>query len=163
VGTHTLTVRVHDIAGYGGPVVAADTLHRWAPEAPITAVWASVDTRDTADARATMQAVQEIDPDLVVGGSIGYTAMLTQVLDTLVMIATGLLGAAVLIALIGVGNTLGLSVLERTRESALLRALGLQRSQLRATLALEAVFLAVAAVVVGAVAGIGFGYVGTWA
>lgn len=163
VGSRTLTVRVHDIAGYGGPVVAADTLHDWAPGSPTTTVWASVDTRDAADARATVQAVQEVDPDLVVGGSIGYTATLTQVLDTLVMIATGLLGAAVLIALIGVGNTLGLSVLERTRESALLRALGLQRSQLRATLALEAVFLAVAAVVIGAAAGIGFGYVGAWA
>ena len=40
---------------------------------------------------------------------------------------TALLGVAVLIALIGVANTLSLSVLERRRESALLRAMGMQR------------------------------------
>lgn len=163
VGEQTMTVRIHDLAGYGGAVVNADTLRSWDSEATTTAVWASVDTRDAAASRATMEAVQAIDPDFDVDGSLAYTTTLTQVLDTMVMIATGLLGAAVLIALIGVGNTLGLSVLERTRESALLRALGLQRSQLRATLALEAVFLAITAVVIGVAAGIGFGYLGTWA
>lgn len=163
VGDRSMTVRTHDLAGYGGPVVAADTLRSWVPEATVTAVWASVDTRDGDSSRATMEAVQALDPDFTIGGSVGYTTLLTQVLDTMLMIATGLLGAAVLIALIGVSNTLGLSVLERTRESALLRALGLQRSQLRVTLALEAVFLAVTAVLVGVAAGIGFGYLGTWA
>jgi putative ABC transport system permease protein len=66
-----------------------------------------------------------------------------------------------MIALIGVGNTLGLSVIERTRESALLRALGLQRGQLRLMLAVEAVLLAVAGAAVGIAAGAFFGWVGT--
>ena len=50
-------------------------------------------------------------------------------MDILLAITTGLLAVAVLIALIGVSNTLGLSVVERTRESALLRALGLQAAR----------------------------------
>ncbi|RCK70263.1 ABC transporter permease [Desertihabitans brevis] len=84
----------------------------------------------------------------------------TQVLDTLVLIATGLLGAAVLISLVGVGNTLALSVIERTRESALLRALGLQRRQLRLMLLLEALTVAVVSAVVGVLAGGFLGWLG---
>ena len=53
-------------------------------------------------------------------------------LDVLTGSVVALLGIAVVIALVGIGNTLGLSVLERGRENALLRALGLTRRQLRA-------------------------------
>jgi len=59
----------------------------------------------------------------------------------------------VVIALVGVANTLGLSVIERTRESALLRALGMQRGSLRLMLLLEAVLLALVGTVVGMVGG----------
>jgi putative ABC transport system permease protein len=52
-------------------------------------------------------------------------------------------------------NTLSLSVFERTRESAVVRALGLTRGQLRATLLVEALLMAV----VGAIVGISFGVV----
>jgi putative ABC transport system permease protein len=69
----------------------------------------------------------------------------------------------VLIALIGVGNTLGLSVLERARESALLRALGLQSRDLRRMLAIEAVLLSLSGTAVGILVGVFFGWVGTHA
>jgi putative ABC transport system permease protein len=72
----------------------------------------------------------------------------------------GLLGISVVIAMIGIANTLGLSVLERARENAMLRALGLTRGQLRRTLAVEAVLLAVVATGLGTVIGVGFGWVG---
>ncbi|CAA9334135.1 MAG: ABC transporter, fused permease protein, partial [uncultured Friedmanniella sp.] len=52
------------------------------------------------------------------------------------------------------------SVLERTRESALLRALGLQRRQLRGMLTVEAVLLALVGAAVGVVVGVAFGGVG---
>lgn len=69
-----------------------------------------------------------------------------------------LLGFALVIALVGITNTLSLSVLERTRESALIRALGLTRGQLRATLLIEALLMAAA----GAVAGVAFGVLYGW-
>jgi putative ABC transport system permease protein len=72
----------------------------------------------------------------------------------------GLLGISVAIALIGIANTLGLSVLERTREHALLRALGLTRRQLRRMLAAEALLLSVVATGLGTVIGVGFAWVG---
>ncbi|MEV7803108.1 ABC transporter permease [Microbispora sp. NPDC088329] len=74
--------------------------------------------------------------------------------------ALGLLGIAVVIALIGIANTLGLSVLERAREHAMLRTLGLTRRRLRWMLATEAVLLSVVATVLGTVIGVGFAWVG---
>jgi putative ABC transport system permease protein len=64
-----------------------------------------------------------------------------------------LLALAVLIALIGIVNTLMLSVLERTRELGLLRAVGMRRPQVRAMIRAEAVILAVFGAVIGIVIG----------
>ena len=55
----------------------------------------------------------------------------------------GLLGVAVLIALMGIANTLSLSIHERTRELGLLRAVGQSRAQVRATVRWESVIVAV--------------------
>lgn len=74
--------------------------------------------------------------------------------------ALALLGVAVAIALVGIGNTLGLSVLERRQESGLLRAMGLTRRQLRASIGWEAVVLALVAVVTGIALGTVYGYAG---
>jgi putative ABC transport system permease protein len=80
--------------------------------------------------------------------------------DMLAGAVIGLLGISVAIALIGIANTLGLSVLERGREHALLRALGLTRRQLRRMLAAEALLLSVVATLLGTVIGVGFAWVG---
>ncbi|CCH71085.1 exported hypothetical protein [Phycicoccus elongatus Lp2] len=58
------------------------------------------------------------------------------------VLVAGLLAMSVLIALVGVGNTLALSVHERRREPALLRALGVTRGQVKGMLALEGLLLA---------------------
>jgi putative ABC transport system permease protein len=69
----------------------------------------------------------------------------------------GLLALAIVIAVIGIVNTLGLSVLERTRELGLLRAIGLTRRQLRRMVTLESVAIAVLGAVLGLVLGLIFG------
>jgi putative ABC transport system permease protein len=86
---------------------------------------------------------------------------MNEVLDVLLLVVTGLLGVAVVIALIGVGNTLALSVVERRQENGLLRALGLTRRQLRALLAWEAVLVSGVAAVLGVVLGGVYGVTGT--
>ena len=68
-----------------------------------------------------------------------------------------LLGLAVVIAVLGIVNTLALSVMERTREIGLLRAVGLSRAQLRTMIRLESVSIAVLGAVLGVVLGIAFG------
>ncbi len=68
-----------------------------------------------------------------------------------------LLVLAVLIALLGIVNTLALSVFERTREIGLLRAVGMARSGIRRTIVIEAFIIAVFGAVLGMVVGVGFG------
>ena len=70
----------------------------------------------------------------------------------------GLLATSIVIALFGMANTLSLSVLERTRESALLRALGLTRRGLRLMISAEAVLLGLMGAVAGVAFGVGFGW-----
>ncbi|MDN5727408.1 MAG: ABC transporter permease, partial [Propionibacteriales bacterium] len=157
-----VTVRISRVAD-SGPVTTAATVRALDPRAKLTGIWCSVPDRTTEAARATLEQVNNTVPDradVSVGGSLAESVTLNEVLDALLLVATVLLGAAVAIALIGVGNTLGLSVLERTRESALLRALGMYRGQLRAMLAIEALLLALVGALVGILAGIGFGWLG---
>jgi putative ABC transport system permease protein len=80
----------------------------------------------------------------------GRAAAIDQVLG----LVTVLLGFAVLIALLGITNTLALSIVERTREIGLLRAVGMTRAQLRRMVRAEAALVAGVAVVVGVVVGV---------
>jgi putative ABC transport system permease protein len=69
-----------------------------------------------------------------------------------------LLALAVLIALIGIANTLALSIYERTRELGLLRAVGMSRRQLRSTVRWESVIISLLGTVLGLVIGLFFGW-----
>ena len=76
----------------------------------------------------------------------------------LLTVIYGLLAVAILIALMGIANTLSLSVHERTRELGLLRAVGQTRSQLRAMVRWESVIVAT----FGSIGGMGLGLFLGW-
>jgi putative ABC transport system permease protein len=116
---------------------------------------------DVNDSGAAVQDIQSLflNDALPVTGAAVERAGYQRAIDTVLAVVIGLLAVAVVIALVGVTNTLSLSVLERRRESATLRALGLTRRQLRASLAIEGVLIAG----VGAVAGILLGLLYGWA
>jgi putative ABC transport system permease protein len=78
-------------------------------------------------------------------------------LDSMLNLITALLALAVLIALLGIVNTLALSIVERTRELGLLRAIGMRRPQVAAMIAGEAVIIAVVGAALGTALGIGLG------
>ena len=78
-------------------------------------------------------------------------------IDQLLTLIYGLLGLALVIAILGIVNTLALSVIERTREVGLLRAVGLGRGQLRRMIGLESVVIAVLGTLLGLALGIVFG------
>ncbi|MET7392545.1 FtsX-like permease family protein [Dactylosporangium sp. NPDC005572] len=103
--------------------------------------------------RAAVDASLAAAPLTQVSSQAEWRARVTGTLDEQLGVFSALLGMSIVIGLTGIANTLALSVLERTRESALLRALGLSRGQLRGMLVLEAMLMAV----VGAVVGVGFG------
>ena len=79
--------------------------------------------------------------------------------NQLLYLIYALLGLAVVIAVLGIVNTLALSVIERTREVGLLRAVGMSRRQLRLMVRLESVAIAVLGAVLGVVMGVVFGVV----
>ena len=79
-------------------------------------------------------------------------------LDVVVAIALGLIGLTVLIAVVGVGTTTALSVVERVREAGLLRAVGLSRAGLRTMLTTEAALYGV----IGAATGLALGVPYAW-
>jgi putative ABC transport system permease protein len=156
--TERLTIRVGN--GWGdGALVAPATLQRLS-DTPVTmALWArAADDVDADDLGAEIEALATpLDADVEYG--VEARAWVDLQLDIFTGAVVGLLGIAVVIALVGIANTLGLSVLERRREHALLRALGLTRRQLRATLALEAVLLSAVAAVLGTTLGASFAWV----
>lgn len=100
-------------------------------------------------------------PMVKVGSAAGIKDSFNKAIDTMLVIFGGLLGLAIIIALFGIANTLTLSVVERTRESALLRALGITKRQLRRMLSIEAFIMAVIGALTGVVLGVGFGWAAT--
>jgi putative ABC transport system permease protein len=79
------------------------------------------------------------------------------IFDQIITMIQILLGLAILIAVLGVINTLALSVLERTRELGLLRAVGLGRAQTMRMITVEAVVIAVFGALLGVAVGAGMG------
>lgn len=161
VGEHREVLRVRSGGdGWGdAAVVAPATLAELTDHAGPWAIWVrAADGADAEDLAGDLDALaQPADAELTNG--LAERSWVTLQLDILTGTVVALLGIAVVIALIGIGNTLGLSVLERRREHALLRALGLTRRQLRATLAAEALLLSVVATVLGTVIGVTFAWV----
>lgn len=161
VGDRSRDVRVAGGEGWGeAALVRRTTLARLAPDARPQAVWLrAAKDADPEDLAGSVEAVAS-PLDAGVENGLAKRAYVDTQLDVLTGGVVGLLAIAVLIALVGIGNTLGLSVLERGREHALLRALGLTRRQVRRMLAAEAVLLSVVATVLGTALGVLFAWTG---
>ncbi|MBT2209335.1 ABC transporter permease [Actinomadura sp. NEAU-AAG7] len=112
-----------------------------------------------ADARSAVEQAAKPYATVKVRSVVEVKKELTKIIDMVLMIFAGMLGLAIIIALFGIANTLTLSVVERTRESALLRALGITKRQLRRMLSVEALVMGV----IGALTGVGFGMTLGWA
>lgn len=150
-----------DTGGSSTMMISSAALHQLAPNAGTVAVWAMLPaSADAGSVSSDLQEATASDPDVQLTGTAQERAATDDDLSTVLILATGMLAVAVLIAVVGISNTLGLSVLERTGESALLRALGLQRRQLRGMIAVEALLLAAVGAVVGITLGIGYGIAG---
>ena len=106
-------------------------------------------------ARALGATVADL-PTVTVADQAEYAAEQRAPIDRLLFIVYALLGLAVVIAVLGIINTLALSVVERIREIGLLRAVGLSRRQLRTMLRLESVAISVLGAVLGIVLGLAF-------
>ncbi len=146
---HGLVVPEADFARYFGAVDPSEIFVKSDDAVPAERVRRAVD-----------QAAQPY-PAAKVESSADFQKQVEDAIDMVLMVFGGLLGLAIVIALFGIANTLTLSVVERTRESALLRALGLTKRQLRRMLSIEAVVMAVIGAVTGVALGIVFGLAAT--
>ena len=116
-----------------------------------------------ADSQADIPSVQKsLDalvkdlPTIKVQDLQEYAQSQAGPLNTIVLVIYGLLALAIIIALVGIANTLGLSILERTKELGLLRAVGMTKKQLRRSIRQEAAIVAVFGTLLGLVIGIAF-------
>lgn len=109
-----------------------------------------------------VQHALERNSDAQLAGPIAERTLWNQQIDSVMLLLIGLIAVAVLIALVGVANTLSLSVIERTHESATLRAIGMTRGQLRRSLAAEALLIALVSGVTGIILGTVFGWLGSY-
>jgi putative ABC transport system permease protein len=96
-------------------------------------------------------------PDAQVLDQKGFEKVAIGFIDQLLTFVTVMLLLAVFIALLGIVNTLALSVYERTRELGLLRAVGMTRGQVRAMVRWESVVISLIGALAGAGLGIGLG------
>jgi putative ABC transport system permease protein len=86
-----------------------------------------------------------------------FKGSVAKQIDSLLGLLYGLLGLAIVIAVLGIINTLALSVVERRREIGMLRAVGMRRGQVRRTIYLESALIALFGAIVGVVLGLTFG------
>lgn len=172
-GTKKTVPVVHSASDYQQPIMTTETAQGLGLAVPIQYTDKSVPAPTTIfargaanlDANALNQTRDDIAstlgiPPVYVSGSASMRASISGTIDIMLMIVSGLLAVSVLIAVIGVSNTLSLSVIERSQENSLLRALGLTTSQLRSMISRESLLVSLTAAVLGVVLGIFYGLAG---
>jgi putative ABC transport system permease protein len=113
-----------------------------------------------ADAEPVQAAVDELladSPEVTVADRSAFVDQQTSQFDTILVFIQILLALAIVIAVLGIINTLALSVIERTRELGLLRAIGLRRSQTMRMITVESVVISLFGTLLGIAVGIGLG------
>ena len=156
------TLRVEGLLeGYdltNGWWVSPEQIEHFAIPKPMQAY---IDVSDGADLAAVQADVEDVlvdEPEVGVTNNADFAEQQTSGLDTLVNAVQILLALAIVIAVIGVVNTLVLSVLERTRELGLLRAVGMTRGQAWRMITVESIIICLFGAVLGIGVGIGLGW-----
>ena len=143
----------------GGPVILPESLYAQvvpAAQSAANTVFVNAIPGTTPQAlRADLVAVAAPYVVLSVLDNAQYAAHLADQVNRLLVILYALLGLSIIIAILGIVNTLALSVIERTREIGLMRAVGLGRLQLAGTLTIESVLTAVFGTIIGLALGVG--------
>jgi putative ABC transport system permease protein len=121
------------------------------------AVLIKTGTTSDATAHAITDGLKKAYPNLLIQTRAQFEKAQAQQVNQLLGLVYALLALAVVIALIGIVNTLMLSVFERTHEIGLLRAVGMKRRQIRAMIRSEAVILSLFGAIIGVIVGTALG------
>jgi putative ABC transport system permease protein len=158
-GTRTLTIgAIFESNALGAPyVVDQPVLDEIVPATDQSVDTVFVNAAAGSTVADAQQAVSDaVAPYVVVSvqDKDEWVSDMADQVNQVLVILYALLGLSVVIAVLGIVNTLALSVIERTREIGLLRAVGLGRLQLSGTVTIESVLTAVFGTVVGLVVGV---------
>lgn len=150
----TVTAVYQDRMTFGDLLVTTEAMTSHLAQPSLTVIL--VDLAEGVDPAGGQAAVEQVTQSL--GGpspmnEAEYKDSISEEVDGMLFFVYGMLGVAVLIALIGIGNTLSLSIFDRTRELGLLRAVGQDRSQMRSSVRWESIIIAV----FGTVGGVSLG------
>ncbi|MEU0932493.1 FtsX-like permease family protein [Embleya sp. NPDC005971] len=154
-------LRTDQPPGNGGdvnPMVGLDTFTLLAPEALDDTIYVRAAAGvDPGGLRVAVKAALADRPNVSVRTRADYEQSRKRMTRVLLGLAYGLLALTVVIALLGVVNTLALSVVERTSEIGVLRALGLSRRQVRRMIRLESLTIALYGATLGLALGVAWG------
>jgi putative ABC transport system permease protein len=140
----------------GARYTSLETMKKYLPAnkiPPNEIMFAKAKDGQEKQAYAALKKSMEPYPQYQVRDQTDYKQELKDQIGQLLNMVYGLLALAIVVAILGVVNTLALSVVERTREIGLMRAIGLSRRQLRRMIRLESVVIAL----FGALLGLGLG------
>jgi putative ABC transport system permease protein len=141
-----------------GSFLVSDQFYRTHFSTPLpVAVLIRTASGPRAGSTAAIKAGLRAYPNLTIQTQAEFKASQQKMVNQLLGLVYVLLALAVVIALIGIVNTLMLSVFERTHEIGLLRAVGMRRRQVRAMIRSEAVILSVFGALIGVIVGTGLG------
>ncbi len=135
----------------------ADALRGFRSPSPRQAFVDVADTADVEQVRRSLAVLLRDSPEVSVSTVDDYVARSTQIFDFVLVFVQILLGLAMIIAALGIVNTLALSMIERTRELGMLRAVGLGRLQLASMITAESVVISAFGAVLGVAVGAGLG------
>ncbi|MFE9642675.1 FtsX-like permease family protein [Streptomyces sp. NPDC006365] len=134
------------------------TLEQYVPGGQDSTLYLNAASGTSVDTlRSRLEQTLDPYPQVQVRDQADYKQLVRDQIAVLLYLVYALLGLAIVIAVLGVVNTLALSVVERTREIGLLRAIGLARRQLRRMIRLESVVIAVFGAVLGLALGLVWG------
>jgi putative ABC transport system permease protein len=160
-GSVPLQVRgIYEADGYldGDYIVSRATQEANVPGSLVASVLVVLeDGADVADVKAAISAALRDHPDAKVLDRRQYEQEMGGIVDNLLTLVYVMLLLAVVIALLGIVNTLALSVYERTRELGLLRAVGMTTAQVRAMVRWESVVISLIGALTGVAVGVGVG------
>ncbi|HEX6969721.1 MAG TPA: FtsX-like permease family protein [Micromonosporaceae bacterium] len=112
---------------------------------------------DVDRVRPKVEALLTDNPEVSVADRTTFIEQQAAQFDNLLTMIRVLLALAIVIAVLGIVNTLALSVLERTRELGMLRAIGLGRAQTMWMITVEAMVISVFGALLGVTVGTGLG------
>jgi putative ABC transport system permease protein len=164
-GTVELTVQaLSDDVTTGDWTMALDAYEQVSPEQVDNLVGVVLAAGvDAGEVRPALEAVVDGYPGMTVQDRDDFVDSLAAQVSQLLNIVYGLLAISIVIAVIGIANTISLSVHERTRELGLLRAVGMTRGQLRSSIRWEAVLVAVLGTGLGLALGVAISFAVTQA